>query len=443
MALPRVIILYDAGAFAPAELAEAARGLCQIVWVTGWPGERRTELDRLLPRLGIHVDVSGCGIEEIVSRLRVESAEGIAVFSEAAIEPTTLVAEALRLPFHSRETAHRLRDKFVQRRTLADAGLDVPRTRVVTAEAVRSKIDVEALEPRWPAVLKPRRGMSSIETFFVRDADELLETLASASPGTEFVLEDFLADRASSGPETSAGLFSVELLVDGDVIEPIALTGRFPFKPPFRETGSFIPSDVDPEDAAAAVRYARDAAIALRVRRGILHVELKRTPDGPRIVEVNGRVGGLVPTLLTRAGGPSILTLALQLALGLEVGPLHALPPDAPVAFYHAWLPPVGEFRLTALAGLKEIDARPEIDRAWPNMRPGETVSSREGGGVLGYVAAVFGIASSHLTLWPLRAELEPALSLTFEPLEDLSALPESNPRLPIHTQEPNVRSHS
>ena len=42
---------------------------------------------------------------------------------------------------------------------------------------------------------------------------------------------------------------------------------------------------------------------ALGVSTGCLHTEVKFTPDGPEIIEVNGRVGGGVPEMLERAAG--------------------------------------------------------------------------------------------------------------------------------------------
>ena len=424
MPSPRVVVVYDDAAFPVLELAQAAQGVCEIVWVTGWPGARQSDSERLLRRLGVHIDVTGCDDAESATRVAAASAQGIAVFSDAALTPAAALAEALGLPFHSRETAHRLRDKLAQRRALADAGMDVPQTRCLTARATRSRADVEALGASWPAVLKPRRGAGSVDAFVVAGPDELLDTLAGVSPDTEFVLEDYLADRPDALRDRGAALFSVELLVDRGLAQPIAFTGRFPLEPPLRESGSYLPGDVPSQDLGAALDNARGAATALGVQRGILHVEQKLTPDGPRIVEINGRVGGVVPTLLRRIGGAPILTWAFELALGREVAPVASPAPDGPVAFYRAWLPPTGRSRLTAASGFEELFARAEIDQAWLNLRPGDVVSSQEGGGVNGYVAAAFGAAPSHAALWRLLPELDETLTLAFEPLAPEVAAP-------------------
>jgi biotin carboxylase len=417
-ALPRVIVLYEDAAFGPLELAEAARGVCEIVWVTGWSAEPLVQSPRLLSRLGVHVDVTGCDAAETATRVRAASASGITVFSDGALEPAAALAHALGLTFHDRDTAHRLRDKFAQRRALSHAGMDVPRTRLLTAESVCSYDEVDALDATWPAVLKPRRGAGSVDTFIVSGPDELLTILASVAPCTEFVLEDYLADRPGTAHDHAAAMFSVELLVERGVSQLIALTGRFPLEPPLRESGSFLPGDVGAADARAAVRAAGGAARALGVQQGILHIEFKRTPEGPRIIEVNGRVGGIVPHLLRRVGGAPIITCAFQLALGMPTGVIPTVAPDGPVAFYRAWLPPAGDFRLTSVSGLQAVAAWPEVDQAWLNMRPGDTVSSRVGGGVFGYAAAVFGTADSHEALWQLRAELDRELTLDFESMQ-------------------------
>ena len=58
---------------------------------------------------------------------------------------------------------------------------------------------------------------------------------------------------------------------------------------------------------------------ALGFTDGFANVDMKLTPDGPRVVEVNGRLGGNVHVLMELAGGPSILPLAFRVALGQDM----------------------------------------------------------------------------------------------------------------------------
>jgi len=90
------------------------------------------------------------------------------------------------------------------------------------------------------------------------------------------------------------------------------VTGRFPLAPPFRETGSFLPSDLGPADQDAVVALAGAASEAMQVLNGLLHTEIKMTPEGPRIVEINGRVGGGISGMIARLGGPSLHVWAVR-----------------------------------------------------------------------------------------------------------------------------------
>ncbi len=71
---------------------------------------------------------------------------------------------------------------------------------------------------------------------------------------------------------------SVEsLVVDGQPFT-LGVTGKFPLRPPFREQGQFIPSQLPESEHAAVARLASHAATALGVWRGLVHTEIKLTP---------------------------------------------------------------------------------------------------------------------------------------------------------------------
>ena len=86
-------------------------------------------------------------------------------------------------------------------------------------------------------------------------------------------------------------------------ISHLALTGRFPLAENFRETGFFIPAALDEAEQDEVLRAGHGGHRGARGHVGCLHTEIKFTPDGPRIIEVNGRVGGGVPEMIERAAG--------------------------------------------------------------------------------------------------------------------------------------------
>jgi biotin carboxylase len=406
--------MYEPGAFSPLEIFEAAQGLCDLIWVTGWSTPLDSSVARLLPRLGTPIDIRDRDREASVAALREAHADGIAVFTDAAQQPAAELALALQLPFHSPQTALRLRDKLEQRRALRAGGLAVPAALGVSGSGVATRAQAEALEMTWPAVLKPRRGSGGSETFLVSGPDELVVVLEDVPGEQEFILEEYLPDRPDSSGMPVADMVSVELVVVDGVSRHAAVSGRFPIVAPLRENGGFLPSHLDADASAAVVDVAKQAAAALGVERGVLHIEVKQTPAGPRIIEVNGRVGGIVPALLRRVGGPPLITWALRLALGLDVGPFEPVVAGSTVAFYYVWLPPVGDFAVREIHGFDTVQSLAQVDQAWLNRQVGDRVSSREGG-MFGHLAAAHGAVATHDELWPLVAQLESAPSFTLD----------------------------
>ncbi len=92
-----------------------------------------------------------------------------------------------------------------------------------------------------PSVLKPRSGEASRNTYLVETADELrhhLEDLSTTdvSEAPKFILESYIPDAAPSVAGIGfAGYVSVESIVSGGVVSHLAVTGRTPVAPPFRE----------------------------------------------------------------------------------------------------------------------------------------------------------------------------------------------------------------
>lgn len=69
--------------------------------------------------------------------------------------------------------------------------------------------------------------------------------------------------------------------------------------------------------ADAVLSVVTEAHAALGIRTGLTHTELRLTPTGPRVVEVNGRLGGdFIPLLGALATGVDLVAAACDIALG-------------------------------------------------------------------------------------------------------------------------------
>jgi biotin carboxylase len=287
-----------------------------------------------------------------------------------------------------------LYDKLHQRDALRAAGLAVPRYWPI--QPGRSATAVAALPDDivWPAVLKPRAESGSHNTFLAGGLSEL-ETLLDGlgEPRAEMMLEEYLSDDSNWRSSPFADYVSVESVVSHGLVSHVAVTGRFPQAETFRETGFFIPADLGEFDQRAVLDITSAAIQALGVEFGCLHTEVKFTADGPRIIEVNGRIGGGIPAMLQEAADFPMLATSFRVALGERVvidGPI----PCTRVGYRFFLQPPAISGTVEAIDGVNRVADRPGVQSVTVHRGPGWRVDWREG--TRTFVLAIVGVAEDH-----------------------------------------------
>jgi biotin carboxylase len=421
----RLAFVYHPRSFGTMAIAEAADGICQLIWVIDTSDPEISSMSRLLRRLGEVVDVAGLSIEDAAAAIAATRPDGILALADSLLLWTARVAHLLRLRFLSPEVAERLTDKHAQRLALQQAGVPVPGFWPVPdpdrqADA-QAWVEFEQAAS-FPAVLKPRRGEGSRDVVRVESLQELHAQLAEvvaagtsavadeesadgdgtvppASEGTappahdDLVLEEYLRDRPEAAGQPFADYVSVESVVSGGHVSHLAITGRFPPADPFRETGFFIPCAFDQDQCAAIAQMATAAVQAIGLDAGALHTEVKLTPDGPRVIEVNGRIGGGVPEMLLDATGLELLPIAIRIALGEQIM-FDTIPACSQIGYLLYVQAPSSMHTITAVEGLDELRARPGVEEVVLNRGPGRSVDWRAGNH--GHVFSVRGAVASH-----------------------------------------------
>ena len=414
-ALPRLVVVYGGSAndHSPMRFAEAAEGVCSLVWAIPARGLGDTATWRFLARFGEVIDVTGLPPQDAASAIRALAPDGIACFVDKLLCWTAEVAELLGLVFHDRSTANRLTDKLAQRTALREHNLPTPRFWNVDNLA-DERVLRDVVDSGLPLVLKPRHGTSSQDTELISDEGQLRAAVAVSVSG-RMLLEGYIRD--PSVPQTgegSAPYVSVELLVCLGIVSVLGITGRTPLAPPFRETWFLFPANVSSRLANALGEVAIDAAHALGVEAGALHVEIKCTDDGPVVIEVNGRPGGhAVHPLLRRALGIDTVRLAMRVAVG-ECVVLGALPVTKEVVFRLDVQPDASLRTITAVDGLESVMQIPGIEQVVQGVGPGDEFSWRNG--TLGYAAAILGTASDHQAARRIRDEVLERVVITGTP---------------------------
>ncbi|MFH8338383.1 acetyl-CoA carboxylase biotin carboxylase subunit family protein [Streptomyces sp. AM6-12] len=403
-ALPTVLVVHGQGSATAWRVLSAARGLCRVVFLCE-PGNPAYQAE--LAQIDGHAeiaDTTGLGEEEVCRLAEGLRPAGVVTFSEYRLRTTAAVAEHCGLRHHSRATAAALTDKYRQRQMLSDAGVQH-----TACGLVRDPDEAAAALARvgTPAVLKPRHGAGSVDTCLITSADQLRTLLGEfATDGQrEFVLEEFLpGDPTRTGPGW-ADFVSVEsLVVDGEP-RTAAISGKPPMVPPFRETGHVLPAPLAPGLAAEAEGLAQAAVRALGIRHGITHTEVKLTPHGPRIIEVNGRLGGLIAEIVQRRTGYDMVAAALRLALGLPVTePAPARLHGDRVTFQYLLFPPTGPLRPGPPSLLDGLGDLPGVDLA--DLRPPAEWHTDWRRGTLGAIGTLYGSAADHTELRALLGRI-------------------------------------
>lgn len=384
-------ILHDDQGIAPMELAGPARGLCEVVWVVDSDHLEQASTVRFLRKLGTVVDVAAAGADGTAEALRAAGTTGIFAHSDATLALAASLAGRLGLPFQDEDAVACLTDKGAQRAALRRAGLPVPGWAVLPAGAGPDDVDAALDGLRFPAVVKPATGAASRDTVYLADVGDLRAVLDQepfhGGPRPAMVVEEYLVGAPRPDPDF-ADYLSVESVVSHGTISHAAVSGRFPPAEPFRELGLFVPAALAPGLLPEVLAVAGRAVAAVGVRTGFCHTEIKLTPAGPRVIEVNGRLGGGVPAALGRAAGVDVIAMAMRVALGEHVafeGPL----PTHRVGYLATAAAPQWASRVEAVEGLEAVSGFPGVESVELKRRPGDALDWRQGS--VGFVYAVVG----------------------------------------------------
>jgi biotin carboxylase len=253
---------------------------------------------------------------KLACRERVQAV--VVVCTEAPLAAMAHVNEDLNLAGLRPSQVEVATDKRLMREALERHGVPSPRS--IACRSV-SAAHAAADELGFPVIVKPpastgSRGVCQAEgradlEFAYRHAEKF-------STDGELVVEELV-----DGPEVS-----VESLTWRGGTEVIAITDKLTSGPPFWvEVGHTQPTTHALEVQSRIAAVARQGIAALGLDWCAAHTEVKITTQGPKIIEIGGRLGGdFIATELTpRSTGVDMVEGAILIALGLEpdIKPRH------------------------------------------------------------------------------------------------------------------------
>jgi biotin carboxylase len=370
----RLAILHHARSFFPLDLYRAIGDDIEPLWVLIDDASEDPTARRLLPRLGTVIDIAGLDLDDAAGRLATQQPAGIVTFVDDNLESAAGLAARLGLTYHSPEVAATLASKPRQRAALAAGGVAGPRFWTLPAAIELDALRALAHRIRYPAVLKPAAGSGSRGIFALFGPEDVL---TFRLPGVEQLVEEYLDDDPTCDPRFASYL-SLESVVSYGRISHVAITGRFPLADPFRETGNFIPAAVRPSLHRALIELTDAAIEAVGITTGVLHTEIKLTSAGPKLIEINGRLGGRPPFVLRSVSDTNLFRVACELALGTPTT-FPDLASCRGVGYWRMLQPPLTARRVREVRGLAAISEAPHVDSLRLNHPPSDTVDWREG----------------------------------------------------------------
>ncbi len=291
--------------------------------------------------------------------------DAVLTFWETSVPVAARSAAALGLPGNPVAAVDAARSKLRTREESARAGLPTP-----TSQRVRSLDELFAAAEAigFPSVVKPEFGASAVGCVRIDSFEslpgvykivrsELATTdVVDLRAGNDLLLEEYL-----DGVE-----FDVDLVLDDSECVFSSVSQNWPTaEPSFQETGLHCPPDHGAKPVRRLVQLCVETVQAFGFRRGVLHVEGKCTSRGPRIVEVNARMGGgRIHEIVEAVWGVDLIEAHVRGALGLPQQLAPSRKPRCAVVNALLYAPATGRLAALDFTESTKADLGPHVDVA-------------------------------------------------------------------------------
>lgn len=370
--------------FGLAHLVRAARAAGErIVLLTGVEELYLHELAKLPPEAIQVVAVDTNDREAVSQALRaIEDLRGLISSTDTWGVTGAELAVELGLPGVDPAVIRLARDKSRVRDLLHGSRLS-PFPAFAVDDVASLSLDELAAAVGLPAVVKDTAGTSSRNVWLVRDADDFARLQRQAAGATLF-------GRLFAEPFLAGPVYSAETVTWAGRTRMLGMSSRLMSPQPwFREDVTAFPVALPPDEFRAIEDWLGDVLAVLGYTDRFAHVELAMTADGPRLIEVNPRIGGaLVGESMCRALDVNVYGGLIDLALGRRPRLLDMPLGGGPaVAFVLAYPDRSGD--LVAVHGLDDIARYPGRPEWYPTRAIGASIEHlNDGRGYVGILLA-------------------------------------------------------
>ncbi|WP_157490764.1 ATP-grasp domain-containing protein [Enterovibrio coralii] len=231
------------------------------------------------------------------------------------------ICETLSLPSISYEAALKCLSKIEMRKELNRHSIDQPGFVVFQDGVSLDKLSQDL-------IVKPEKGFASIGVVRAYDHEQALDYAKKANGALSYSSNvnfdsEVLIEECLTGTE-----YSAEVLCEAGTITVLGITGKhFNKEESSFETGFFIPTSLSEDDKKKIGDYIHSVYGCLNIDHGLSHCEFVLTDSGPKVIEINPRIGGAhLSDLYDLATGVDLFEVSMNNALGRPSG-LNSLSP--------------------------------------------------------------------------------------------------------------------
>ncbi|XP_059918402.1 carnosine synthase 1-like [Gadus macrocephalus] len=178
---------------------------------------------------------------------------------------------------------------------------------------------------RFPAVMKLEYGAGAVG---VRKVESLAESVAHFERIGGDLKEETDHPGIGLGWGNAMTLMEyvggtehdIDVVIFNGQLEGAFVSDNGPARPPtFTETTAQMPSGLAPDKRGQLIRAAYHACLGCGLRDGVYNVELKMTELGPRLIEINARMGGFyLRNWILQLYGVDLVLAAFMVACGVR-----------------------------------------------------------------------------------------------------------------------------
>jgi biotin carboxylase len=312
--VPRILLLLPTATYRASDFVAAA-GRLGVEVVVG--SEHRQALSGAMGDRAVVVPLAdrAAAVRAIVALHARTPLDAVLAVDDQGVVIAALAAEELGLRHSPPDAVASTRDKAVMRERLAAAAVSQPAFRVVAPGA---DVATAAADIGYPCVVKPVSRSASQGVIRVDDAAQAQAAQARVRAIVGNDSEPLLVERYVPGAEVA-----VEGLLQGGELEVLAVFDKpDPMDGPYFEETVYVTPSRQPAPVLRAVEATvASAAVALGLREGPVHAELRIDTVGTStVLELAARsIGGLCARSLRFGAGVSLEEVIIRHALGMGV----------------------------------------------------------------------------------------------------------------------------